>query len=160
MDLKKKKKYLNKCLRILKGKNSYKITSFTDLAKAIKISLKTFRFYELNESVEIKEMLKNNRHENSLQKSVKKGKKVPQKNVKKIAKVPLKNVEEKRVRSYEELNAKLFGYKAYKTKNYSKLKESAKRLLDRQIWILEWVLLQDKKTEEGKTDVRSDNIGE
>ena len=57
MDEKKQKKYLNKCLRVLKGKNSYKIRTFTDLAKAIKTSVKTFRFYNLNNIPEIKEIL-------------------------------------------------------------------------------------------------------
>ena len=67
MDEKKQKKYLNKCLRVLKGKNSYKIRTFTDLAKAIKTSVKTFRFYNLNNIPEIKEILQKNRHENAIQ---------------------------------------------------------------------------------------------
>lgn len=144
MDPKKQKKYINKCLRVLKGKNAYKIKSFTTLAKAIKISIKTFRFYELNKLPEIIETLKKNRHENSPQKSVINREKVPQKNVENEKKFPIKNVQEKPIRSYEEINAKLFGYQAFKKKNYARLTLAAKRLLDRQIGLLEWVLKKDK----------------
>ena len=159
MDLKKQKKYLNKCMRVLKGKNSYKIRTFTDLAKAIKITVKTFRIYELNNNPEIKEILQKNRQENKPEKSEKKTKpKLPQKKVKIEDKLPRKNEDNKRVRSYEEIKAKLFGYKAFKTKNYARLTKSAQILIDRQIWILEWVLLQDKKEEIGGNDV-NDNTG-
>ena len=162
MDEKKQKKYLNKCLRVLKGKNSYKIRTFTDLAKAIKTSVKTFRFYNLNNIPEIKEILQKNRHENKPVKVKKKIKpKLPQKNVEEEKKVLLKSVKDSRVRSYQEIRAKLFGYQAFKKKNYAKLSESAKRLLDRQIWILKWVLLQeDKKEETGGNNGCESNPGE
>ena len=156
MDEKKQKKYLNKCLRVLKGKNSYKIRTFTDLAKAIKTSVKTFRFYNLNNIPEIKEILQKNRQENKPIKVKKKIKpKLPQKNVEEEKKLLLKSVKDSRVRSYQEIRAKLFGYQAFKKKNYSKLSKSAKNLIDRQIWILEWVLFMDKKEEIGGNDVNN-----
>ncbi len=170
MDLKKQKKYLNKCLRVLKGKKSYKIRTFTDLAKAIKITVKTFRIYELNNNPEIKEILQKNRQENKPEKSKKKTKpKLPQKKVKIEDKLPQKNeIEEKKVlpkivndmrmRSFAEVNAKLFAYQSFKKKNYSRMTESAKRLIDRQIGILEWILFKDKKEEIGGYDV-NDNSG-
>ena len=120
VDPKRQKKYLNKCLRVLKGKKSYKIKTFIDLAKAIKISIKTFRFYNLNNVPEIKEILQSNRHEKSVKNAKqKKEPNLPKKNVKPEENLPQKNVEEKRIRSYEEIKAKLFGYKAFKTKNYN-----------------------------------------
>ncbi|MBE7708945.1 MAG: hypothetical protein E7Z93_00685 [Cyanobacteria bacterium SIG32] len=160
VDPKRQKKYLNKCLRVLKGKKSYKIKTFIDLAKAIKISIKTFRFYNLNNVPEIKEILQSNRHEKSVKNAKqKKEPNLPQKNVKPEENLPQKNVEEKRIRSYEEIKAKLFGYKAFKTKNYNKLTKSAQILIDRQIGILEWVLLMEKNIDNGGNNGSEDNTG-
>ena len=150
MDLKRQKKYLNKCMRILKGKNSQKIRTFSDLAKAVKISLKTFRFYELHLIPEIIEIIKKNRHENKPEKIKKKSE----------PKLPRKNEEDKRIRSYEEIKAKLFIYKAYKTKKYAVLTKSGQTLIDRQIGLLEWVLLLNKKEDIGGNNGVPNNTGE
>lgn len=161
MDLKRQTKYLNKCLRVLKGKNSQKIRTFSDLAKAVKISLKTFRFYELHLIPEIAEIIKKNRHENKPEKTKKKLEpNFPQKKVKNESKLLQKNEEDKRIRSYEEIKAKLFIYKAYKTKKYAVLTKSAQNLIDRQIGLLEWVLLINKKEDIGDENGHSDNTGE
>ena len=44
------------------------------------------------------------------------------------------------LRSYEEIKAKLFIYKAWKQKKYETLKPEQKIIIDRQIALLEWVM--------------------
>lgn len=133
MDLKKQKQLLTKSLRIL---NKKKLYSFTDLAAALKVSPNTLRAYELNQITEIAEIIEKNRHEKPKEISSKKRSKTSRRIKQKI-------VPDKRLRSYEEVKAKLFAMKAYKQKNYNRLTDSAKRLTDKLIGLIEWVIFED-----------------
>ena len=159
----KKQKIIDKSIKILNTKKGEKICTFFELAKALKISQKTFRFYELNTMPEIKALLEKHRHEKNKKVSEKntskicpkKGKKVSKKTERKQGEKVQKNEEEiigkssevfteekvsKNLRSYEEIKAKLFIYKAWKQKKYETLKPEQKIIIDRQIALLEWVL--------------------
>ena len=105
MNQKIQKKYIQKALRILSKENSSKITTFKELAKAMKTTDKTIYTYSLNKCEKIIEILHKNSAEKKTEKIVKK---LPRKNVKKRTKLPIKNDEDKRLRSYEEIKAKLF----------------------------------------------------
>ena len=118
MDEKKQKRLISRSLKLLNGKNRQKIRSFLDLAKVLKISKNTLQNYGLNKHPEIVELIKQNRHV-----------KVKQKKTKKQCKKVLKNSPQNKtkilnkndlLRPYEEVKAKLFGYKAWKQKNYNK----------------------------------------
>jgi len=145
MDDKKQKRLINRSLKLLNGKNKQKIRSFLDLARALKISKNTLQNYGLNKQPEIVDLIKQNRLEKAeRKKSKKQSKKVlknkPQNEVKILNKNDL-------LRPYEEIKAKLFGYKAWKQKNYEKISPTAKTVIDRQIAILEWVMNEDKEGE-------------
>lgn len=142
MDEKKQKKIIKKCLKKLSSKNGVKICSFLDLANSLKISLTTLRRYELNKTPEIIEIIRNNRHEKVNKKRPKKSAGVVQEKITKTD--TQKETKNNLLRSYEEIRAKLFGYKAWKRKNYSKATPSAKILIDRQISLLEWVMMINK----------------
>jgi len=158
---KRQKQLLKKSLRILNSKKGNKICTFIDLIKALKTSAKTFRLYALNTNPEIKDLLAKHRHENpsknNRKKAVKKRVKIQPKNEENIPakkeeklaqKIEPKPIHDNRLRSYEEIKAKLFGYKAFKQKKYNNLTQSAKLLIDRQIQILEWVMKIDAINEQ------------
>lgn len=123
MDPKKKRKLEAKSLRQIVSK---KICTISDLAKALNTSKTTLYKCELHKNKKILALFAEN-------KGVSDKPKFTEKNIKKVN-------EKNPIRAYTEIKAKLDLFKIYKSKNYKKLTESAKRLLDRQIWLLEWVL--------------------
>ena len=157
MDEKKQKRLINRSLKLLNGKNKQKIRSFLDLAQVLKISKNTLQNYGLNKHPEIVELIKQNRHA-----------KVQRKKIKKQCKKVLKNSPQNEVkisnkndllRPYGEIKAKLFGYKAWKQKNYNKIPPSAKTVIDRQIALLEWVMNENKENKEGDENGIQNNTG-
>ena len=113
-------RFENKSLRLIQTKP---ITSFSKLYKALKISKTKFYNLGLHKSEKIKGAISGNTE--------------PKPEIKKtVSETKIENP----MRSFSEIQAKLFIYKVFKTKNYSRLTESAKLLIDRQIGILEWVL--------------------
>lgn len=148
MDEKKQKKLINRSIKLLNGKNGHKICSFLSLAKALKISKNTLQNYGLNKSTEIINLIAINRHEKKLDKKLcKKSKKSSAKTVQnKNQKLNKNNL----LRPYEEIKAKLFGYKAWKHKHYKDASPNAKTIIDRQIALLEWVMNQDQENKEGE----------
>lgn len=150
---KRKQKLLTKSLKILNGKRGLKIRTFIELSKALKITTKTLRFYSITNIPEIKELLEKHRHEknsknnrkiaakNRVKIRPKNEENIPaQKEEKLVQKIEPKPIHDNRLRTYEEIKAKLFGYKAWKQKNYEKISPAAKTVIDRQIAILEWVM--------------------
>jgi len=131
MDPKKKRKIEAKSLRQIASK---KICTILDLAEALKISKTTLYSYGLNKNEKILALIASNKGITDKKECTKK--------------IPKKLNENNPIRAYSEIKAKLDLFKIYRSKNYNKLSESAKRLLDRQIWLLEWVLKINKKETE------------
>lgn len=123
MDPKKKRKIEAKSLRQIAAK---KICTISDLAKALNTSKTTLYKCELHKNKKILALFAEN-------KGISDKPKFTKKNTEKVNEKSL-------VRAYTEIKAKLDLFKIYKAKNFNKLTESAKRLLERQIWLLEWVL--------------------
>ncbi len=118
-------RFENKSLKLIQAKS---ITSFSKLYKALKISKTKFYNLGLNKSEKIIAAISDGEPKEAETKKT-------------ILEAP-KTVQ---MRSFSEIQAKLFIYKAFKTKNYDRLTESAKLLIDRQIGILEWVLKINKE---------------
>lgn len=118
-------RFENKCLKLTQAKG---IKQFSKLYKALKISKTKFYNLGLHKSEKILNAI-----------SEKTGMETETK------KTIFETKKESRIRSFSEIEARLFGYKAYKKKNYEKLTESGKNLIDRQIGLLEWVLLQNEE---------------
>ena len=157
MDEKKQKRLISRSLKLLNGKNRQKIRSFLDLAKVLKISKNTLQNYGLNKHPEIVELIKQNRHVKVKQKKTKKQcKKVLKNSPQNKTKILIKN---DLLRPYEEVKAKLFGYKAWKQKNYNKISPVAKTVIDRQIALLEWVMNENKENKEGDENGIQNNQG-
>lgn len=114
-----------KCLRYISAKG---IKQFSKLYKALKISKTKFYNLGLHKSEKILNAISGIASEKAETK-----------------KTVLNSPKNGPVRSFSEIQAKLFCFKAYKQKNYEKLTDAAKRLIDRQISLLEWVLKIDDK---------------
>lgn len=136
MKLDEKQRLENRCVKLIISK---KMILFSKLIKALKISKTKFYKFELNKSEKIlnaiAEIKRISAPENKTEF------KTPEEVPKIVREKVLKNTsEENPTRSFSEIEAKLFVFKSYKAKKYNNLTESAKKLLDRQIWLLEWVL--------------------
>lgn len=118
-------RFENRCLRLIQTKG---FKHFSKLYKALKISKTKFYNLGLNKSEKIIAAISGGECKKAETKKT-------------ILEAP-KTVQ---MRSFSEIQAKLFIYKAFKQKNYNKLTPSAKLLIDRQIQILDWVLSIDKE---------------
>lgn len=123
-----------------------KIKHFSGLIKQLKISKSNFYKIGLHKSEKIMSAFLNCESDcTTLKKHQKKTKKPSTKKTKKSPQKPSTNKTIlSPVRDFAEIQAKLFIFRAYKQKNYEKLNDCAKKIIDRQIFLLEWVLKKDE----------------
>ena len=144
MDDKKKKRLEKRSLKLISNK---KICSFSELSKALKISKSCLYDSGLTKDENLKALIQENKRVSKETPRTKKpAKKTARKKTEKPSeKMVQKPSEDPRMRSFSEVQAKLFIYKAYKQKHYERLSECNKQILDRQIKIVEWILKIDDK---------------
>ena len=128
MKSKQKERYEKRCLKLILTKQ---FVRFDELAKSLKISKSTFYNYGLHKNEKILAAI-------TEVKSTLDGEGWTQNESKKTSK-------ENCLRSYTEIKAKLDLFKVFMATKNNKLTESEKRILDRQILLLEWVLKINKE---------------